>query len=68
MCVFRQVASGERLSKSDGGNRFINDYFPQYDGTGKFLVQPAMLDLGIGIYDTLKKHEALCTLGLGAYS
>ena len=59
MCVFLQVASGERLSKSDEGYCFINDYFPQYDGTGKFLVQSAMLDLGIGIYDTLKKHEAV---------
>ena len=59
MWVFLLVASAERLSKSDEGYRFINDYFPQYDGSGIFLVQSAMLDLGIRIYDTRKKHEAV---------
>jgi len=56
---FRQVDSGERLSKSDDGYHFINDHFPQYDGTKKFLVQSTMLDLGIGVYETLKQHEAV---------
>ena len=56
---FRQVDSGKRLSKSDDGYYFINEYFPQHDKTKKILLQSTVLDLGSEIYETLKQHEAV---------
>ena len=57
--VFMQVDSGESLSRSEDGYHYIAQHFPQYDGTQKFLICSNKLNDGSGIYETLKRYEAL---------